>query len=149
MKKILLFLILNLHWGLSALAQHSPVTPAVPYEVRAVWLTTLMGLDWPHRPATNSAQIAEQKKTVCDILDRLQTVGINTVLFQTRIRSTTSYPSAIEPWDGVFTGQPGRAPGYDPLQFVLDECHKRKMECHAWVVAFPVCKEKVAKQLGR
>ena len=149
MKKILILFVLSFHLLTSAFAQHSPVTPAVPYEVRAVWLTTLMGLDWPHCPAQTPAQVERQKQDVCHILDRLQAVGINTVLFQTRIRATTSYPSAIEPWDGIYTGTPGKAPGYDPLKFVLDECHKRKMECHAWVVAFPVCKAKVARQLGK
>lgn len=83
------------------------------------------------------------------MLDRLQAAGINVVFFQTRIRATTAYPSAIEPWDGCFTGKPGLRPGYDPLQFALDECHRRGMELHAWVVAFPACKVAAAAQLGR
>lgn len=122
--------------------------PEPQREVRAVWLTTLSGLDWPSRTARNESGAIRQKKELCDILDKLQAGGINTVIFQTRIRSTTSYPSDIEPWDGVFTGTPGRKPPYDPLQFALDECHKRGMELHAWVVAFPICKVPVAKKLG-
>lgn len=150
MKYLLLILFLLLNFRFTACGQqHSPVTPAVPYEVRAVWLTTLSGLDWPRRPATTPYRVEEQKRELRQILDRLQKVGINTVLFQTRVRSTTAYPSAIEPWDGAFSGTPGVSPGYDPLQFVLEECHKRQMECHAWVVAFPVCKAKVVRQLGK
>ena len=90
-----------------------------------------------------------QKKELCQILDQLQAAGINTVMFQSRIRSTTAYPSAIEPWDGVFTGTPGKAPLYDPLKFALEECHRRGMELHAWVVAFPICDTYDAKKLGR
>ena len=119
------------------------------YEVRGVWLTTLGGLDWPRRAATTAEGFERQKKELCSTLDELKAAGINTVFFQARIRSTTAYPSAIEPWDGVFTGTPGRAPGYDPLRFAVDECHKRGMELHAWVVAFPICKVAVAKRLGR
>lgn len=138
-------------FSLTTLAQpsHSPITPSVPYEVRAVWLTTLMGLDWPKQSAHNIEQTEAQQKALCQMLDRLKECGINTVLFQARIRSTTAYPSAIEPWDGVFTGTPGKRPNYDPLKFAIDECHKRGMECHAWVVAFPICKVATAKQLGK
>lgn len=119
------------------------------YEVRAVWLTTLSGLDWPRRAATTAEGFARQREELCSTLDQLKAAGINTVFFQARIRSTTAYPSAIEPWDGAFTGTPGRAPDYDPLRLAVDECHKRGMELHAWVVAFPICKVAVAKRLGR
>lgn len=129
-------------WNLNA-----PCSPT-KREVRAVWLTTLSGLDWPKRPATTEAGARQQRQELCAMLDRLQRAGINTVLFQARIRSTTAYPSAIEPWDAAFTGEPGRAPLYDPLAFALEECHKRNMELHAWVVAFPICKVAVEKQLG-
>ena len=59
---------------------------------------------------------------------------------QTRIRATTIYPSQYEPWDGCLSGFPGKSPGYDALQFAIDECHKRGMEVHAWVVTIPVGK---------
>ena len=110
------------------------------YEVRAVWLTTLNGLDWPSVKATNSEAVERQKRQLTTILDQLARANVNTILFQTRVRGTTIYPSQIEPWDGCLTGTPGRNPGYDPLQFAIDECHKRGMELHAWVVAIPVGK---------
>lgn len=137
-------------WPLAALAQqaHSTATPQVVHEVRAVWITTLWGLDWPRHKATTAAGMAQQRRELCDMLDRLQRLGINTVLFQARVRSTTAYPSAIEPWDAAFTGTAGRRPDYDPLRLAVDECHRRGMECHAWVVAFPICKVATAQQLG-
>ncbi len=109
-------------------------------EVRAVWLTTIGGLDWPHSYAQNELMAGRQKQELRDILDKLQRAGINTVLFQARVRGTVVYPSQLEPWDGCLSGVPGRSPGYDPLAFVIDECHKRGMELHAWVVTIPVGK---------
>lgn len=109
-------------------------------EVRAVWLTTIGGLDWPHSYAQNELMAGRQKQELCDILDKLQRAGINTVLFQARVRGTVVYPSQLEPWDGCLSGFPGRSPGYDPLAFAIDECHKRGMELHAWVVTIPVGK---------
>lgn len=128
---------------------HSPITTTVPYEIRAVWLTTLYGLDWPQHPATNEKEAEQQKNDLRQMLDKLQEAGINTVLFQTRLRGTVAYPSKIEPWDAAFSGKAGRAPIYDPLAFALEECHKRGMEFHAWVVAFPLCKVAAVKQLGK
>ena len=109
-------------------------------EVRAVWLTTIGGLDWPHSYAQNELMADRQKQELRDILDKLQRAGINTVLFQARVRGTVVYPSQLEPWDGCLSGVPGRSPGYDPLAFAIDECHKRGMELHAWVVTIPVGK---------
>ena len=150
MQKILL-LLLSLICALGSNAQgvYASANNGIMHEVRAVWLTTLMGLDWPSRPANNAEDTAAQKKELCNMLDKLKAVGINTVLFQARIRSTTAYESAYEPWDGIFTGKSGKTPLYDPLAFAIDECHKRNMECHAWVVAFPICKVAIAKQLGK
>lgn len=110
-------------------------------EVRAVWLTTIGGLDWPKKYANGSASsIGKQKQEFTEILDKLQKAGVNTVLLQTRIRGTVIYPSALEPWDGCLSGTPGISPGYDALAFCVEECHKRGMEIHAWLVTIPVGK---------
>ena len=110
------------------------------YEVRAVWLTTLGGLDWPKSYAHDGMGILKQQEDLCNMLDQLQAINVNTVLFQTRVRATTAYPSELEPWEGSLSGVPGKTPGWDPLQFAIDECHRRGMELHAWVVAIPIGK---------
>ena len=115
-------------------------TPSLNDEIRAVWLTTIGGIDWPRTYATSPATIEQQKRELTRMLDRLKLIRINTVLLQTRIRGTVIYPSSLEPWDGCMSGQPGRSPGYDPLRFAIDECHKRGMELHAWVVTLPLGK---------
>jgi uncharacterized lipoprotein YddW (UPF0748 family) len=110
------------------------------YEVRAVWLTTIGGIDWPSVYAHDGMGIETQKRQLTDMLDRLKKINVNTVLLQTRVRATTIYPSDIEPWDGCLSGKPGVSPGYDALQFAIDECHRRGMELHAWMVTIPVGK---------
>ena len=105
------------------------------HEIRAVWITTISGLDWPRAHTA-----ARQQQELTDILDKLQQANINTVLIQARVRASTIYPSTLEPWDVCLTGSAGKSPGYDPLQFCIDECHKRGMECHAWIVTIPVGK---------
>lgn len=123
----------------------SPVTIQSPvdvplHEVRAVWLTTIGGLDWPHSYAQSGSAITRQQNELRTTLDRLQKAGINLVFIQTRVRATTIFPSNMEPWDGCLSGKPGTSPGYDALAFAIEECHKRGMQLHAWVVTIPVGK---------
>lgn len=117
-------------------------------EVRAVWLATIGGIDWPRVKATDAASIERQKRELTNMLDRLQLANINTVLLQTRVRGTVIYPSEIEPWDDCLTGRFGRNPGYDPLQFAIEECHKRGMELHAWLVCIPLGTAQKQKAYG-
>ncbi len=109
--------------------------PSPKYEMRAVWLTTIGGIDWP-----KSYDTAVQQEELRTILDQLKRAGINTIFLQTRVRATTIYPSAREPWDWCLTGTPGLAPDYDPLRFAIEECHQRGMQLHAWVVTIPIGK---------
>ena len=124
MKKILLFLFIIF----TSITAHAN-------ETRAVWLTTIGGIDWPHSHGSYT-----QKEEFISILDQLSQAGINTVLLQTRVRATTIFPSDMEPWDGCITGFPGTAPDYDPLAFAIEECHKRGMKLHAWIVSIPIGK---------
>ncbi len=124
MKKIIILLILSLPLILSAQPKK---------EVRAVWLTTVWGLDWPH----TSGEV-NQKAEMLEILDSLKNANFNTVMFQVRARGDLVYPSVIEPWAKSLTGTLGQNPGWDPLQFVIDECHARGMEVHAWFVTYNV-----------
>ena len=122
-------------------------------ELRAVWLTTINNLDWPDTRATSAQSIEKQKKELTDILDRLKAANFNAVVLQTRIRGTVIYPSAIEPMDACITGsflppQSSMLNGYDPLAFAIEECHKRGMQLHAWVVAIPGNKITQLKALG-
>lgn len=118
------------------------------HEVRAAWLTTVYGLDWPHTKATNDVAIKKQQEELIDILDKLHAANFNTVLFQARTRGDVLFRSNIEPFNSVLTGQVGGDPGYDPLAFAVSECHKRGMECHAWIVSIPLGNKKHVASLG-
>lgn len=126
-----------------------PVAAQPKHEIRATWLTTLGGMDWPRQKATNAEGIRKQQQELCDILDRLKAANFNTVLFQTRLRGDLIYPSSIETFPEALTGRTGRNPGYDPLAFAIEECHKRGMELHAWVVTIPAGNARQVRLLGK
>ncbi len=98
-------------------------------EFRGVWIATVVNLDWP-----KSQTPSIQKQELIDMLDNLRKSGFNAVIFQVRPECDAFYQSNYEPWSYYLTGQQGKAPSpyYDPLQFAIDEAHKRGMELHAW-----------------
>jgi uncharacterized lipoprotein YddW (UPF0748 family) len=102
--------------------------------VRGVWISTVFNIDWPSQAASGNEE--KQKNEYIALLDKLAQSGINTVFVQVRPSADSIYPSSIVPWSNVLTGTPGKAPGYDPLQFIIDETHKRGMEFHAWFNPF-------------
>lgn len=126
-----------------------PLAAQPKYEIRATWLTTLGGMDWPRQKAGTASGIQRQQKELCALLDQLKAAHINTVLLQTRLRGDLIYPSSLETFAESLTGHTGRNPGYDPLAFAIEECHKRGMELHAWVVTIPAGNQRQVKLLGR
>ena len=75
------------------------------------------------------------QQTLTYQLNELQRDGVNTIIFQVRPECDALYESRIEPWSRFLTGQQGRAPQpyWDPLQWMIAQCHARGMELHAWI----------------
>ena len=142
MQKLLIILSLLL-----AFAQKTSATEK--YEIRAAWITTIGGLDWPASKATSAYGIKRQKDELCRQLDMLKEANFNTVLFQTRLRGDVVYPSLYETFAESLAGETGRNPGYDPLKFAIEECHKRGLELHAWIVCIPIGNDRQVKLLGK
>jgi uncharacterized lipoprotein YddW (UPF0748 family) len=82
----------------------------------------------------------EMKRYFIDMLDDLQTCGINAIVFQVRPAADAFYYSNIEPWSRYLTGIQGKAPvgNFDPMAFLIKEAHKRNMEFHAWLNPYRV-----------
>ena len=127
---LLLLLISCLLCSVKSVAQ----TQAPDREFRASWLTTTWGLDWPNP----SHSPDRQKKELLKIFDRHVEQRLNAVVFQVVARGDALYESDTLPWAYVLTGQPGRDPGWDPLQFAISEAHQRGLELHAWFNVFAV-----------
>lgn len=105
-------------------------------EMRSAWVATVWQLDWPSNVVSstgNQSQIDAQKADMVRLLDSLSVNNLNAVNFQIRSRCDAMYKSSYEPWSTDLVSRRGLDPGYDPLEFVVTECHKRGMECHAWI----------------
>lgn len=109
-----------------------PDQPTVLREFRGAWVATVANINWP---STKYLSVEEQKKEAINILDRLHQNHFNAVIFQARPQCDALYKSELEPWSFYLTGNQGVAPEpfYDPLEFWVEESHKRGMELHVWL----------------
>lgn len=75
------------------------------------------------------------QKTLTYQLDELRKCGVNAIIFQVRPECDALYASPYEPWSRFLTGTQGRAPQpyWDPLKWMVEQCHRRGMELHAWI----------------
>lgn len=99
-------------------------------EFRGVWIASVSNLDWPSK---SNLTMQQQQQEFIDMLDKLKAAGFNAVIVQVRPMGDALYPSKYAPWSQYLTGEQGKDPGYDPLEFMIGEVHKRDMEFHAWL----------------
>ncbi len=102
--------------------------PQPKREFRGVWLHIVGNTQ------IRTMSEAQVKEMFIQTLDSLEQAGCNAVIFQVRPQADAFYPSHLEPWSRFLTGVQGQAPDplWDPLQFMIEESHKRGMELHAW-----------------
>lgn len=106
--------------------------PEINREFRGVWVASVANINWPSK---NNLSVAQQQAEAIRMLDLLKENNFNAVIFQARPSSDALYTSNLEPWSYYLTGEIGKPPypNYDPLQFWIEEAHKRGMELHVWL----------------
>lgn len=135
--KIFLVLALALFLTQNTIAENPPKR-----EFRGVWFTTGFGIDWPSNPGT--ANQSTQKAELDKYISSLDNLNINTICFQVRSMSDAMYQSSTLPdglqipWSSYISGAGKRGvnPGWDPLAYAIEECHKRGIEVYAWINPF-------------
>lgn len=108
----------------SVMAQNTPPKR----EFRGAWIQAING-QFKGKSAGEMQQMLTQQ------LDALQAAGINAIIFQVRPEADALYVSSIEPWSRYLTGVQGQAPNpyWDPMAWMIEQCHQRNMEFHAWI----------------
>ncbi len=104
--------------------------PQAPREFRGAWVTTLRNLDWPSEPGLSAER---QQRELVAIMDHAVELRLNAIILQVRSMGEAFYRSEHAPWSHFLTGEMGRNPGYDPLEFAVREAHRRGLELHAWL----------------
>ena len=120
------FFLLLMAGGVFAQVQTGSAYPK--REFRAAWIQSVNG-------QFRGMPTEKLKQNLIGQSNSLQKAGINAIIFQVRPEADALYASRLEPWSRFLTGVQGKAPEpyWDPMQFMIDECHKRGMEFHAWI----------------
>ena len=120
------FFLLLMAGGVFAQVQTGSAYPK--REFRAAWIQSVNG-------QFRGMPTEKLKQNLIGQLNSLQKAGINAIIFQVRPEADALYASRLEPWSRFLTGVQGKAPEpyWDPKQYMIDECHKRGMEFHAWI----------------
>ena len=132
---LLLFCLLFFSCGTSKKSLTHVPEAAPKREFRGAWVQTV----WQSRYSQMNS--AAMKYYSADMGRKLDEAGINAVIFQIRPEADAFYRSELEPWSRFLTGVQGRAPDdptFDPLAFIIEECHQRGMELHAWLNPYRV-----------
>jgi uncharacterized lipoprotein YddW (UPF0748 family) len=101
-------------------------------ELRAVWIATVENIDWP---SNRNLSPDQQRKEFIALIEAHKKTGINAVFVQVRAAADAFYGKGSEPWSEWLTGKQGKAPEpyYDPMEFMIEQCHDRGIEFHAWL----------------
>lgn len=107
--------------------------PDFPREFRGAWSACIYNIDWP---TSKGLSASAQKGQLIGILNKMESMNMNAIIFQVRPHADAVYSSSKEPWSHWLSGSMGRSPGYDPLQFCIQQAHARGIEVHAWFNPF-------------
>lgn len=98
-----------------------------PY-MRGVWLSFLE-YGWMLTGQTE----AGFRGNVAVVMDRIVSLGLNTVVAQVRAHGDAFYPSEYFPWAQEVSGRVGQGADYDPLAILVEQAHARGLSLQAWV----------------
>ncbi|MCL2873462.1 MAG: family 10 glycosylhydrolase [Defluviitaleaceae bacterium] len=106
-------------------------------EFRAVWVTTVINLDFPSRTGLS---VNELKREIDSIVNTTRDLGLNAIILQVRPEGDAIYNSSIFPWSRYLSGTQGVAPagGFDPLEYWVEQAHRAGLELHAWINPYRV-----------
>lgn len=120
-------------WLFMALSLHAEVS------FRGAWIATVANIDWPSAEAVGNT--GKQQAEMIFLLDSLESIGINAIIFQVRPTADALYYSELEPVSHWLTGSQGswgEQTPWDPLDWTIEEAHKRGMEVHVWLNPYRV-----------
>ena len=124
-KHILVFFLLSLSEAVFAL---------MPF--RGAWIATVANIDWPTAEAIGDTE--KQQAEMIWLLDSLEAIGINAIIFQVRPTADALYYSELEPTSHWLVGKQGGTLTWDPLEWTIEQAHERNMEVHVWLNPYRV-----------
>lgn len=99
----------------------------------------MANIDWPSAEAVGNTE--KQQAEMTWLLDSLERIGINAIIFQVRPTADALYKSEYEPVSHWLTGTQGswgEQTPWDPLEWTIEQAHAHHMEVHVWLNPYRV-----------
>lgn len=109
-------------------------------DLRAAWVSNVANIDTPRGLSEE-----EYKKALNRIIETAASYNMNALVFQVRPTNDAYYPSKLNPWSRFITGVEGQNPGFDVLEYVINEAGKYGIRIHAWMNPYRVGTESIEK----
>ncbi|MGD9604821.1 MAG: glycoside hydrolase family 10 protein [Bacilli bacterium] len=103
------------------------------FEFRGAWVATVSNIDISRQASTQAMDIKAYQDEFLQIINVFEAYKLNAVIFQVRPTNDAFYSSTINPWSRFLINVEGRYPGWDPMEWMIEQCHARNMEFHAWL----------------
>ena len=99
-------------------------------EYRAVWVS--------HFAGDISQYTTEEayKAQITTILNNMEEWGMNALVFHVRTHNNAFYKSTLNPKSRYYNNV--NFDEFDPVEWIIEECHKRGIEFHAWLNPYRV-----------
>lgn len=139
-KRVAIFLlILSMSFPLFTFADTSLPGKPAKGDMRGLWVASVLNIDYPTKPTTDSVKLRIEALMA---LDYAVEMGFNAVFLQVRPTADALYKSKYFPWSRYLTGEQGLAPAddFDPLEYWVEQAHKRGLELHAWINPYRITK---------
>ncbi|MGN1120293.1 MAG: glycoside hydrolase family 10 protein, partial [Oscillospiraceae bacterium] len=82
---------------------------------------------------------SEFRAAIGKAYDNCVSLGLNTVFVHVRSHGDAYYDSDLFAWSKYASGTFGKAPGFDPLDIMIDEAHSRGLSFQAWINPLRCC----------
>lgn len=102
--------------------------------VRAAWIETAGGRDWPQ----GRVDAATQRRHMSSLLEQLVDRGINSVIVQVQGQGDVAWDSTEQPRMAELAAADAEYNGYDAARAWLEECHRRGLGCIARVTTLDI-----------
>lgn len=95
--------------------------------LRGLWVSNVGNIDLPVL-----TDIDQYKQEIKKLFKVCETYKINTLYFQVRTTNDAFYASKLNPYSRFLTGEEGKEPLFDVLDYVIKEGKKHDVDIHAW-----------------
>ena len=132
-KKLLIIISIILFFFLDATISYAKKKNTVKIitdsdEIRAIYISYLEYLN----NFEGGSKVVNQAR-IDKMIDSIKELGLNSIMLHVSPFSDSIYESKLFPYSYTLTGEEGKNPGFDYLDYFIKKAHSKNIKIHAWI----------------